>query len=224
MSITSAPFSLRRESWPMTSAVGAMQSQNKPVVMALIPALWSQGTSSTLTPVARQSALAFQTQTNSGRHTEALQTPQAALLTLRRLSGLTWDQLARLFGSTRRSLHFWASGKRLSLAHEEQLHRLLALMQYLDRGSAQANRALLLSAQPDGCLPFDLLAAGRYEDVRARLGPGTASVRPHPAPLATAAHIARIPYTPEDLAGALQDRVHQEVGKTRVPRLARKHT
>ena len=29
---------------------------------------------------------------------------------LRRLSGLTWDQLARLFNVSRRSLHFWASG------------------------------------------------------------------------------------------------------------------
>ena len=34
-----------------------------------------------------------------------------AVSELRRISGLTWEQLAWLFGVSRRSVHFWASGK-----------------------------------------------------------------------------------------------------------------
>ena len=79
---------------------------------------------------------------------------------LRRLSGLTWDQLARLFGVSRRSVHFWASGKPMAPSNEEHLRRLLAVVRKVDRGSARANRAILLGADEDGISLFDLLAAG----------------------------------------------------------------
>ncbi len=89
--------------------------------------------------------------------------PIAAISEVRRLSGLTWEQLAQLFGVSRRALHFWASGKPLSAQNAEHLQRLLAVLQRVDRGSASANRAALL-APIKGVHPFDLLARHDYED------------------------------------------------------------
>jgi DNA-binding transcriptional regulator YiaG len=204
-----------------TSAQGAMRDRVSHVLIRVGGALWVLGTSSVDRGATRDHAFITQAQTNSGVHVRESQAPSAALLELRRISGLTWDQLARLFGITRRSLHFWASGKPLTPAHEERLHRLLATVRRLDRGSAHANRTLLLGVQADGCIPFDLLVAGQYERVLALLGPGHAPGRPHPAALAVDARVARAPHAPEDVAGSLPDRVHQEVGQVRVPRVAR---
>jgi DNA-binding transcriptional regulator YiaG len=184
-------------------------------------ALWILGTTSADNGTMQDHTSIAQAQTNSGVQVRESQTSSAAILELRRVSGLTWDQLARLFGITRRSLHFWATGKPLTPAHQERLHRLLATIRRLDRGSAHANRTLLLSAHDDGGIPLDLLMAEQYERVLALLGPGHAPVRPHPAALAVDARMARAPYAPEDVAGSLQDRVHQEAGQVRVPRVAR---
>jgi DNA-binding transcriptional regulator YiaG len=43
---------------------------------------------------------------------------QQAVNELRKLSGLTWEQLATLFNVSRRSVHFWASGQSLTSANE----------------------------------------------------------------------------------------------------------
>lgn len=134
-----------------------------------------------------------------------------AIAELRRLSGLTWEQLARLFGVSRRSLHFWASGKPLTPANEERLNRMLATVRRIDRGSAAANRTLLLTADSDGHITFDLLAQGRYEQVVSLLGGGgvitrsTMGRRP-----SKAVRAAGNPPPPERFVGALQDRVHVE--------------
>jgi DNA-binding transcriptional regulator YiaG len=207
-----------------TSAQGAMRDRVAHVLIRVGGALWVLGTTSVDRGATRQHAFITQAQTNSGVHVRESPAPSAALLELRRVSGLTWDQLARLFGITRRSLHFWASGKPLTPAHEERLHRLLATVRRLDRGSAHANRTLLLGMHADGCIPFDLLVAGRYQRVLALLGPGHAPARPHPAALAIDAREARAPQAPEDVAGSLPDRVHTEISKVRVPRVAKDRT
>jgi DNA-binding transcriptional regulator YiaG len=62
----------------------------------------------------------------------------------RRLAGLTWKQLARVFGVARRSLHFWASGKPTDASNEEHLRRLLVVPRQADRGTAHENREMLL--------------------------------------------------------------------------------
>ncbi len=99
--------------------------------------------------------------TTPGASVNAEGAPAASLAALRELSGLTWNQLARLFGVSRRAVHFWAEGRPLTPSHEEQLQRLLAVVQELDRGTPRANRALLLVARPGEPMVFDLLAAAR---------------------------------------------------------------
>ena len=51
-------------------------------------------------------------------------TPSELLAQTREASGLTWDQLARYFGVSRRSVHLWAAGGRMSAANEELLAHL----------------------------------------------------------------------------------------------------
>src|SRR5918996_4642559 len=43
-----------------------------------------------------------------------LPTTAALVLELHRLSGLTWAQLASVFGVDRRAIHFWAAGRPMS--------------------------------------------------------------------------------------------------------------
>jgi hypothetical protein len=182
--------------------------------------LWAQGTSSIVEVfLGQEQVLILQSQTNSGIREQPSQSSSSAIMELRRLTGLTWDQLARFFRVTPRSLYFWASGKALTPANEEHLCRLLATIRRLDRGSAHENRTLLLSALEDGSIPFDLLVEGKYDQVVSLLGPRQA--RPKPSPLSAAARVARTPPPPEFFIATGPERVHEEVGKARVPRISR---
>jgi transcriptional regulator with XRE-family HTH domain len=144
----------------------------------------------------------------------------AAVMELRRLSGLTWDQLAGLFGVARRSLHFWASGKPLNAPNEERLRRMLSVIRKADRGSAATNRAMLLEDR-DGVVPLDLLARGKLDVFLELVGVGPGRREMKLPPLSLEAQEARRPPPPEELVGALQDRVHHEVGKARPARTVR---
>jgi len=151
----------------------------------------------------------------------SLEANRAALNELRKLSGLTWEQLARLFNASRRSLHFWASGQPLSRFNEETLNRLLGTIQYINRGSASLNRSVLFSPLSGGNLPFDLLTVGKYEEVKQLLGPGNAPQKPNLTPLSADASASRTPQNPGDLVNALQDSVPYETGRSRPGRSSR---
>lgn len=77
--------------------------------------------------------------------------------TLRKESGLTWDQLARLFGVSRRAVHLWASGGRMNAANQELLTTLLIAVRALAGSSPGERRAELLAPQPNGRSTFDAL-------------------------------------------------------------------
>jgi len=110
----------------------------------------------------------------------------------------------------------------MAATNEEHLQRLLVVVRKIDRGSASANRAALFGAGEDGSIPFDLLSAGEYERVVSLLGTGEKG-RAVPPKLSAPAQArgARAPSAPDELVGALQDRVHREGGKTRVARSVR---
>lgn len=143
-----------------------------------------------------------------------------AIAELRRSSGLTWDQLARLFDVSRRALHFWASGKPMTASNEEHLQRLIALVRSIDRGSASANRVALLTPI-EGVLPFDLLVRRDYDRASKLIGE-SGIVRQPPPKLGTAAMRARMPLPPEVLVGATQDRDLPETGRLRATTPVRK--
>jgi transcriptional regulator with XRE-family HTH domain len=158
--------------------------------------------------------------TTSGRAVSAGKPVGSEIGELRRLSGLTWEQLAGLFRVSRRALHLWASGKPMASGNEEHLRRTLAVLRSIDRGSAEANRALLLSEHRTGGLLLDLLAAGRYDHVSVGLRSDDArrTVVTRPSEEVRG---ARTPRPPEELVGALQDRIHRDIGRSRAAKSVR---
>jgi DNA-binding transcriptional regulator YiaG len=205
-----------RLTFDSTSAAGAMlmPQVREPVLVGWILAGLGTSTASAL-PQNRGLGLHRPVeQTTAGAAVVVAEPAAAAICELRRLSGFTWDQLARVFDVSRRSLHFWASGKPMLPRNEEHLQRLLSVVRKIDRGSASANRAALLGVRDDGSLPFDLLADGDYERVLSLLGQGETRKRAPPR-LSETARTARGPRPPEELVGALQDRIHPTSGRLR---------
>lgn len=143
------------------------------------------------------------------------------LYELRRLTGLTWDEIARLFHVSRRSVFLWASGRPMNSDNETMLARLLAFVQGADLGSARANRQMLLGSTPGGDLVIDLLAAGRVADARAAAGVRSATPRHTPSPLSAAERLRREPPKPHELLGALRDATPVEAGRVRSVRKAK---
>jgi transcriptional regulator with XRE-family HTH domain len=198
-----------------TSASGPMLARQlrEPVLVGIM--LVGLGTSSApaLTTPTRVS-FGTHGHTTAGASAVEIDGADARIAELRRRSGFTWEQLSRLFGVSRRSLHFWASGKAMTSANEEHLQRLLAVFRRIDRGSPQATRAALLEAGADGHIPFDLLVARQYERVMASVGTAnvarTVSRQPSAQLLSN-----RAPQPPAQLVDALQDRVHTERRRVR---------
>jgi len=143
------------------------------------------------------------------------------LYELRRLTGLTWDEIARLFHVSRRSVFLWASGKPMSSDNETLLARLLAFVQGADLGSAGANRQMLLGSTPGGDLVIDLLAAGRVDEARASVGLSSAVPRRTPSPLSPDERRRREPPKPHELLGALREATPVEAGRVRSVRKAK---
>jgi len=148
------------------------------------------------------------------------ETTRQAISELRRISGLTWEQLGELFDVSRRSVHFWASGKPLNASNEQRLMEALDVVRAADRGDARSTRAALFEVR-DGTTAFAFLTAERFEEARAILGTGIARARPALAELSAAAKAARKPLPPEDLVDAQHDRVHQDRGRSRAARTVR---
>lgn len=91
--------------------------------------------------------------------------PGPELLTyIKRGTGFTWDQLARVFGVQRRSLHLWVKGARMNANNAERLEQVAAVVRLLDTGDPDRTRSALLRPRTDGNSTFDLLCAGRYRE------------------------------------------------------------
>ena len=151
---------------------------------------------------------------------ESSEGTRRAVSELRRLSGLTWDQLGQLFNVTRRSVHFWASGKPLNATNEQRLLQVLAVVRWADRGDARSNRSALLEVR-DGDSPFALLKVGELEAAKAQLGPGPGRRGVMFGELNSAAKTDRMPLPPEELIDAMHDSVQHDVGRGRAARTVR---
>lgn len=211
-----------RSSSDSTSAAGAMMMRQvrEPKLVGLMLVELGTSTAHALpAEIVWRSSRPVQ-QTTAGASVVLIDRAGAAIAELRRLSGFTWEQFARLFNVSRRSLHFWASGKAMTPANEEHLQRLLQVVRKIGRGSASANRAELLAVRDDGIILFDLLANRQYDRVLALLGSGEAKRVAAPK-LSDEAMAVRAPRPPEELVDALQDRVHRETGIARAAKSVR---
>lgn len=137
---------------------------------------------------------------------------QSALHEIKTVSGLTWQQLARIFNVSPRSLHLWMDGETPDSIHEERLYRVLAIMRKLPFAETFQNRTFLLAPQSNGTIPLDLLAAEEDDKFSACVAGMPAS----PATHMTSSFNDRQPLPPAILLDATQDTVHVDLPGRRI--------
>src|SRR4030065_864926 len=97
---------------------GVIQYQNAATVALLITLLGTPCTSSSAQSQFWQGKISASTSSSyEGLPENCENRPGAltanAIAEIRRLTGLTWGQIAEIFDVSRRTIHFWASGKPL---------------------------------------------------------------------------------------------------------------
>lgn len=90
-----------------------------------------------------------------------LRSPADNIKALRELTGLTWEQIARLFGVSRRSVHHWAAGGKLSSGNEELLAEVVDLVRAIGASSPASVRHELFRMRPE-------VGMSMYDELRAR--------------------------------------------------------
>jgi DNA-binding transcriptional regulator YiaG len=140
-----------------------------------------------------------------------------SILEIRRMSGLTWEELATLFGVSRRSVHHWASGKVVSSGNEELIRKVLALVHSYNRGEARKTRALLLSPDATGLSPYDLIKAGAFDAIRSVASPAPSALQRPRGPFQTAPR----PLSPHVLLDGINDSRPLVPTKARLARVHR---
>lgn len=93
----------------------------------------------------------------AAREIQTSRSLQDSLLLLRDLSGLTWDQIARLFGVSRRAMHLWASGGRMNSYHAEELSSILTAVSAVPADTAAQRREMILAPGADGRTLYEAL-------------------------------------------------------------------
>lgn len=89
----------------------------------------------------------------------------AAIRRLHTISGLTWEELARLFGVSRRAVHAWATGSRMNATHAARLSTLASAFASLDTGESKKTRARLMDPTASGQSEYELLRASLLRPV-----------------------------------------------------------
>lgn len=206
-----------------TSALGAIRNSAPPVCAWIIGgALSIPGTSAAIfdeqrysfdegttaglvlkTPVSVEDRLA------QNRHAEDA---GQAIRELRRLSGLTWDHIAQIFDVNRRSVHFWASGKAMTQSHEEKLYKILSVIRFIDKGTASGNRSSLLKIETNGVSALDMLKNDNFNGVINTIDVSSSPQKTPPKLSSSEFERRIIPAAPEQLLGARNEKIHEEVG------------
>lgn len=98
---------------------------------------------------------------------------------IKEISGLTWDELGRMFGVSTRAVHHWAQGGRPNSFNDRRIRRIHSIVRATDKGEASATRNALMglsggqsslyvqlvdevtSGKPvDGFTPLELISVG----------------------------------------------------------------
>lgn len=137
--------------------------------------------------------------------------PGEEILEIRRLSGLSWEELCGLFAVSRAAFACWVGSESLPADLRGTVRRVLAAVRHLDEGNAAATRDRLSTPSAAGAAPFDLLREGRYDEAMA-LRRGAASPRRRREPLSPEARNARRPPPPASLLQAEQPALRPAFG------------
>jgi transcriptional regulator with XRE-family HTH domain len=121
--------------------------------------------------------------------TSPVETTATIVRELHAKSGLTWEQLGRLLGVSRRAVHLWAAGGRANSRHVELLLQLRGIIDNLPADSAHQRRMLILQARYAEPSIFDTFLRQRTNDEGV---------------------VAGTPFSPDQLLGARYDEVESE--------------
>lgn len=88
---------------------------------------------------------------------------------IRRISGLSWQQVADAAGVSRRSVHYWVNGGNISKLHRDRLQQLASEVDGLSYLAPETVRAHLMERDSSGQTILGRMAAGR--EAQARTGP-----------------------------------------------------
>jgi len=108
-------------------------------------------------------------------HPQPVTTNARLLEQLRSQSGLTWEQIARLFNVSRRSIHLWLAGGRMSAGNEERLVRIEQYVSSLS-GTPDEKRHQLLASSESGMSYFDqerMTLSSTLDDINRQVEPLT---------------------------------------------------
>jgi len=147
----------------------------------------------------RGSSAHFDVLANVHRHDSTMPQQVKLVRELRQLSGLTWHHLADMIGVSAKTLHNWAAGKSIDEKNLRRVGEVISVLRFIDQGSAEANRALLLNESVEGQVLLDLVKASEFAGIRQAIGrgQGRAAAAP-PLPRSTVAA-----WGPEDLGEQL---------------------
>ncbi|WP_185975869.1 helix-turn-helix transcriptional regulator [Mycolicibacterium sp. 018/SC-01/001] len=90
---------------------------------------------------------------------DAVQASEAMVHWLYKESGLTWDQLARMLGVSRRSIHAWAGGQRISGRNLERLSSVYRVISEISASSPSERRQSIFEPRPGSANIFDQLVS-----------------------------------------------------------------
>lgn len=138
----------------------------------LAASVFSGTTANALPETAKIPSAVLEIPTNSGAISirprlsqQALLRPPASIslrtsvLLLHEISGLTWDQLGKLLGVSRRAMHLWSTGGRMNSFHAERLDRILTIIQGIEADTPSRRRDALLAPRPSGRTVYGELLA-----------------------------------------------------------------
>lgn len=101
-----------------------------------------------------------------GRKTDA-----DLVISLHNRSGLTWEQLAKAIGVSRRSLHMWAQGAAATPAHRAVMERFARLIDGFGELLPEEIKTRLFEPDSDGIAPIDRFRGTRDGGKRVINGP-----------------------------------------------------
>lgn len=134
-------------------------------------------------------------------------TPSTArgILAIRQIANLTWDETAKVFDVSRRTVHLWANGRHPSGDQERKINRVLGILRPYESLGPSLFREKLMTSWKPGTLYFDLLCRDEFEAFQDAFW-GTDSSREFPPPAISLETGRNAAPSPILLLDALQDR------------------
>lgn len=150
---------------PFAVAFGVMLSVSTAACVPMPTFTWTS-----TTPAGEQIESARYAATSSGSTSSTaialkVAAPAESVAELRLVSGLTIDQISRLLGVSRRSVHNWMTGNAMASFHQERVSYLLSVMYSLAASSPDERRIELLGSHGGPSL-FHQMLAQRSESTR----------------------------------------------------------